>query len=76
MFLFLQNHILGYIRDIFDFRTSDYSSIGSLCDSMVRLAKERSELLLRSDVDQTKMAASFDEALNLMSQELQEVEQS
>lgn len=43
---------------------------------MVRLAKERSELLLRSDVDQTKMAASFDEALNLMSQELQEVEQS
>ena len=65
--------------DIFDFNTSDYSSIGSLCDSIVRLAKERSKLLLKSDVGETNMAqaaASFDETLNLTSQELQEVGQS
>ena len=62
----LQSLILDFIRDLFDFTTCDYSSIESLCDSIVRLAKERSEQLLNSDTCETKLiqaAASFDETL-------------
>ena len=46
--------------------TCDYSSIESLCDSIVRLAKERSEQLLNSDTCETNLlqaTASFDETL-------------
>ena len=68
IFLFLfffsihQSHILGFIRDIFDFNTSDYSSIESLCDSIVKLAKGRSEQLLRShsyETDKPQTTSSF-----------------
>ncbi|RMX41349.1 hypothetical protein pdam_00012792 [Pocillopora damicornis] len=63
---YFKSLILDFIRDLFDFTTSDYSSIESLCDSIVRLAKERSEQLLNSDTCETKLlqaAASFDETL-------------
>ena len=45
--------------------TCDYLSIESLCDSIVRLAKERSEQLLNSDTCETNLqaTASFDETL-------------
>lgn len=63
-FLFHQSHILGFIRDIFDFNTSDYSSVESLCDSIVRLAKKRSEQLLKNNGYETDMTqTSFDEPL-------------
>ena len=78
-FLFHQSHILGFIRDIFDFNTSDYSSIESLCDSIVRLAKGRGEQLLRShsyETDVLQTTSSFDETLKFTSQELQQVGQS
>lgn len=78
---YFKSHILGYIRDLFDFTISDYSSIESLCDSIVRLAKERSELLLSSDACETKLAqaaVSFDEtlvaALDSPSKEVQQIE--
>lgn len=74
-----QSHILSFIRDIFDFNTSDYSSIESLCDSIVKLAKGRSEQLLRShsyETDKPQTTSSFDETLTLTSQELQQVGQS
>lgn len=76
---YFKSHILGFIRDIFDFNTSDYSSVESLCDSIVRLAKGRSEQLLRShgyEADIVQTASSFDETLNFTSQELQQVGQS
>ncbi|XP_058958187.2 mitoguardin 1-like [Pocillopora verrucosa] len=63
---YFKSLILDFIRDLFDFTTCDYSSIESLCDSIVRLAKERSEQLLNSDTCETKLlqaAASFDETL-------------
>lgn len=61
---FFKSHILGFIRDIFDFNTSDYSSVESLCDSIVRLAKRRSEQLLKNNGYETDMTqTSFDETL-------------
>lgn len=76
---YFKSHILGFIRDIFDFNTSDYSSVESLCDSIVKLAKGRSEQLLRShsyETDKPQTTSSFDETLTLTSQELQQVGQS
>lgn len=79
---YFKSVILGYIRDLFDFATCDYSSIESLCDSIVRLTKERSELLLNSDTCETKLlhaAASFDETLikvpNTPSKEVHQIEE-
>ena len=76
VFVSLQRHILGYIKDLFDFDTSDYSSVESLCDSIVRLAKERGELLVKSHGNGTEIPAdSFGEMQSLTIQDLQEVEQ-
>lgn len=75
---YFKSNILGYIRDVFDFNTSDYSSVGSLCDSIVRLAKERGEVLLRNQVERTETPEttdSFGEMQSMATQELQQVEQ-
>ena len=51
----------------------------SLCDSIVRLAKERGELLLRTRVDKAEMLETSDPAFvdvkSLTTQDLQAVEQ-
>lgn len=46
LFVSLQSHVLGFIKDLFNFDIADYSSVESLCDSIVRLARERVGLLL------------------------------
>jgi len=35
--------VLGYIRDLYDFRRVRYSSSGSVAEDVMRLAKERLE---------------------------------
>lgn len=75
-----KSHILGYIKDLFDFNTCDYSSVESLCESIVRLAKERGELLSRTHVGETDIlkpteSTSLSEMQSATTPELQQVEQ-
>lgn len=50
---YFKSHIIGFVKDLFNFDTADYSSIESLCDSILRLAKERFRLLIRKRVDES-----------------------
>ena len=66
--MLFQSNILGFIKDIFDFDSSDYSTTESLRDSIVRLAKERGEQLLRvqgEDTDVLETTDSFGESQSL-----------
>lgn len=65
---YFKSNILGFIKDIFDFDSSDYSTTESLRDSIVRLAKERGEQLLRvqgEDTDVLETTDSFGESQSL-----------
>lgn len=57
---YFKSNILGFIKDIFDFDSSDYSTTESLRDSIVRLAKERGEQLLTGQVEDTDVLETTD----------------
>ncbi|EDO43395.1 predicted protein, partial [Nematostella vectensis] len=42
---YFKGQMLGYIRDVFSFRTADYSSVKTLSHSIITLARQRSEVL-------------------------------
>ena len=66
LFVSLQSHVLGFIKDLFNFDIADYSSVESLCDSIVRLARERMGLLLRKhDHDPVEITDPFSQVKSL-----------
>lgn len=74
LFVLLQSHILGFIKDLFNFDSADYSSVESLCDSIVRLARERVALLLRKqDHDHVEITDPFSqvESLNVQNESVE-----
>lgn len=66
LFVSLQSHVLGFIKDLFNFDIADYSSVESLCDSIVRLARERVGLLLgKHDHDHAEITDPFSQVKSL-----------
>lgn len=63
---YFKSHVLGFIKDLFNFDIADYSSVESLCDSIVRLARERVGLLLgKHDHDHAEITDPFSQVKSL-----------